>query len=46
LVGKARYYLEHEDKRRKVARAGHERCIRDYSSAKQMSLILQDLGMA
>lgn len=46
LVAKARYYLDHEDKRMKIARAGHERCIREYSSARQMSLILQDLGFA
>lgn len=45
LIAKARYYLENEEKRLKIAQAGHERCIRDYSSARQMSLILQALGM-
>jgi spore maturation protein CgeB len=46
LTAKARYYLENEDSRRAVAQAGYERCVRDYSSAQQMSLILKDLGMA
>lgn len=45
LIAKARYYLQSEDKRRAMAKAGHERCIRDYSSARQMDLMLQALGM-
>ncbi len=44
LIAKARYYLEHEDKRATLARAGHDRCVRDYSSARQMDLILKALG--
>ncbi len=32
LVNKARFYLDHEEKRREIARRGHERCVRcDYS---------------
>lgn len=46
LAAKARHYLNNEDQRRKIARAGHERCIRDYSSTRQMRLILQSLGAA
>jgi spore maturation protein CgeB len=46
LAEKARFYLENEDKRRMIADAGHLRCIRDYSSARQMSVILKELGMA
>lgn len=45
LVVKARYYLAHEDKRRQVAKAGHERCVRDYSSVRQMNHILEALDL-
>jgi hypothetical protein len=46
LVAKARYYLDHEDERRKVAQAGYERCLRDYSSVQQMARILTELAQA
>ena len=37
LCAKARYYLEHEDRRREVARRGHLRCVRsDYSYSRYM----------
>ena len=37
LVQKARYYLEHGDQRKEIARLGHQRCVRsDYSWARYM----------
>jgi spore maturation protein CgeB len=37
LVHKARYYLEHDDQRKEIARLGHQRCVRsDYSWARYM----------
>ena len=37
LVQKARYYLEHDDHRKEIARRGHQRCITsDYSWARYM----------
>lgn len=37
LVQKARYYLEHDDQRKEIARRGHQRCITsDYSWARYM----------
>lgn len=37
LVQKARYYLEHDDQRKEIARLGHQRCVRsDYSWARYM----------
>lgn len=46
MIAKARYYLEHEAERRKIAEAGHARTVRDYSSVRQMNHVLHALGMA
>lgn len=35
LLRKARYYLEHEDQRNRIARAGQERCLKDGHSARE-----------
>jgi hypothetical protein len=45
LIEKVRFYLNHEDLRKKIAHAGRERCLRsgyDYSS--RMSWMLDQLG--
>jgi spore maturation protein CgeB len=37
LVGKARFYLDHDAERREIARAGHNRCVKDeYTWARYM----------
>lgn len=46
MIAKARYYLEHEEERRKIAEAGHARTVRDYSSLQQLNRILHALGLA
>jgi hypothetical protein len=46
LVEKAVYYLEHDDERRRIARAGRERCLRDgYSYAARIRDVLEHLGL-
>lgn len=45
LLEKCRYYLAHPDARRKVAAAGHQRCLRsDYSYDGQAALVLDALS--
>jgi hypothetical protein len=42
LVSKTRYYLAHEDERKTIARAGHERCLRSgYTHQDRMRQILE-----
>ena len=44
LVEKAKYYLEHEDQRMEIARAGHERCTKSgYSNKDRVQAILASL---
>lgn len=44
LVDKARYYLAHEDERAAIARAGHERCVRDgYSYRARLTRIMAQI---
>ena len=45
LIEKARYYLEHEDERLRIAAAGRERCLRDgYSNQRRLGSVLARLG--
>ncbi len=41
MVEKIRYYLEHEDERRKIARAGYEKVLREYNYAAKLRKILE-----
>lgn len=42
LLEKCRYYLEHEELRRRIAQAGHERCMAsDYSYEGRIRMILE-----
>jgi len=41
LLEKCRYYLEHDEERERIARAGRERCIRDgYSNAERLRRVI------
>ena len=39
LIEKTRYYLEHEDERLAIAKAGYEKVMRDYNFAVKLSEI-------
>ena len=42
LLAKCRYYLEHEDERQRIARAGYRRCIDGrYANAERLSFVLE-----
>lgn len=43
MVEKARYYLEHEDERRAIAKAGQARCLRDYTNQRLLGDFLKEL---
>ena len=44
LIEKARHYLGHEEARLRIAQAGRERCLRDYSPSIQVERILKALA--
>lgn len=41
MVDKVRYYLEHEDERKAIARAGYEKVLREYNYAEKLRGILE-----
>jgi len=41
LTEKVRYYLEHETERKKIARAGYEKVLREYNYAEKLRKILE-----
>ncbi len=44
-LGKIKYYLEHDDKRRLIAQKGHERCINSgYSNQERIKEMLRKIG--
>ncbi len=43
MVELARYYLEHDDERQAIARAGQERCLRDYTNQRLLGDFLKEL---
>lgn len=44
LADKIKYYLEHNEEREAIARAGYERCQKDHSWQNRVKLILKELG--
>ena len=45
LLGKCRYYLEHEDERARIARAGRQRCLDDgYSNEDRLRRVLDHVA--
>lgn len=41
MVEKVRYYLEHEEERKEIARAGYEKVLREYNYAERLRKILE-----
>jgi spore maturation protein CgeB len=44
LAGRIEYFLDHDEERRAIARAGQERTLRDHTYAKRMEELLILLG--
>lgn len=45
LIEKIRYYLEHEEEREKIAKAGYERTSKDHTFEKRFKDILKTIGL-
>jgi len=45
LVDKIKYYLKHEDKREKIAKAGHKRAQKDHTSISRFKRILKQIKL-
>lgn len=45
LIEKIKYYLEHNEEREAIARAGYERTIRDHTYEKRLSEIFRRIGI-
>jgi len=46
LLEKCRYYLEHDEERKAIAKAGHRRCIEsDYSNEGMIMKVLNEIGV-
>jgi spore maturation protein CgeB len=46
LIMKIRYFLEHEDERAAIARAGYERTIREHTYARRFEAIFRQIGLS
>jgi len=44
LVDKVRYYLEHDDERRSIQKAGYERALKDHTYKRRLENIFGELG--
>jgi len=45
LIAKIKYYLEHEEEREKIARAGFERTMRDHTAQKRLGQMFSKIGI-
>jgi len=45
LVDKIRYYLNHENEREDIARAGRERCLKDHTWQKRFMVAFREMGL-
>ena len=45
LIEKAKYYLEHEDERKAIAKAGYDRTIKDHTYQKRFADIFSKMGL-
>ena len=45
LVDKIRYYLEHEDQREEIRKAGYERAVRNHTWHKRFEMAFRQMGM-
>lgn len=46
LIAKAKYYLEHEEERAQIARAGYERTLREHTYVHRFTGIFRRMGIA
>ena len=45
LIEKIKYYLEHNEERETIAKAGHERTLRDHTYEKRFNEIFKTIGL-
>nr|HOO57656.1 glycosyltransferase [bacterium] len=46
LAGKIKYYLEHEDEREAIRKAGYERAVKDHTWQKRFADVFRQAGIA
>ena len=46
LLDKIRYYLAHEDERRRIATLGHARCLREHTWDHRLQAIFDHTGLS
>ena len=45
LIDKVRYYLEHDEERQRIQKAGHERCLRDHTWHNRFNAAFREMGL-
>ncbi|MBU2101495.1 glycosyltransferase [Patescibacteria group bacterium] len=45
LIKKVRYYLEHDEERKTIAKAGYERALREHAYGERLEKIFEELGL-
>ena len=45
LVDKIKYYLEHDNQREEIGRAGYERCLQDHTWHKRFEMAFRQMGL-